>query len=102
MVRYCTSGLLYFTSQQQVKYSSQVKCNVSPYYTPPHAMINLLCTNTKRDGYNIGNPGAAIVHCHADVSTLVIGNTTLAELESTPKDSDLLHGRYPGASAGIY
>ena len=26
MVRYCTSGLLYFTSQRRVKYSPQVQC----------------------------------------------------------------------------
>ena len=51
---------------------------------------------TLAPGYDISNPGAAMVESnmsHADVSiTLVIGNTTLAELESTPKDSDLVGG----------
>ena len=55
MVRYCTSGLLYFTSQRRVKYSPQVQCLTILHSTP--CMINLLYTNTKRDGYNSGNPG---------------------------------------------
>ena len=58
MVRYCTSGLLYFTSQRRVKYSPQVQCLTILHSTP----CNDKFTNTKRDGYNIGNPaGAAII-----------------------------------------
>ena len=34
MVRYCTSGLLYFTSQRQVKYSPQVQCLTILHSTP--------------------------------------------------------------------
>ena len=58
-------------------------------------MINFLYTNPIRGGYNIGNPGAAMEreYSHAVyLITSVIGNTTLAELESTPKDSDLVGG----------
>ena len=44
-------------SRANGEWNTAHKCNVSPYNTPPHAMINLLYTNTKRDGYNIGNPG---------------------------------------------
>ena len=50
MARHCTCGL-YFTRRWLVKYKAHL-CNISPYATPPHAMINLLYTNTKRDGYN--------------------------------------------------
>ena len=34
MVRYCTSGLLYFTSQRRVKYSPQVQCLTILHSTP--------------------------------------------------------------------
>ena len=34
MVRYCTSGLLYFTSQRRVKYSPQVQCLTIYHSTP--------------------------------------------------------------------
>ena len=97
MVRYCTSGLLYFTSQRRVKYSPQVQC-LTILYTPPHAMIHLLYINTKRDDYNSGNPGRSsygggcMIIAKPCRFTSVIGNTTIAELESTPKDSDLVGG----------
>ena len=44
MVRYCMSGLLYFTSQQRVKYSLQVQCLTILHSTP----CNDYNTNTKR------------------------------------------------------
>ena len=34
MVRYCTSGLLYFTSQRRVIYSPQVQCLTILHSTP--------------------------------------------------------------------
>ena len=52
MVRYCTSGLLYFTSQRRVKYSPQVQCLTILHSTP----CNDKFINTKRDGYNMWQP----------------------------------------------
>ena len=58
MVRYCTSGLLYFTRRWLVKYSPQVQ-----YLTILHSSScnDNNYTNTKRDDHNIGNLGAAMV-----------------------------------------
>ena len=86
-------------SRANGEWNTAHKCNVSPYYTPPHAMINLLYTNTKRDGYNSSNPGRSsydggcmIIAIKPCRFTSVIGNMTIAELESTPKDSDFVGG----------
>ena len=58
IVRYCTSGLLYFTSQRRVKYSPQVQClTIILLHSSP---CNVIYINNNRDGHGIDNPGAAM------------------------------------------
>ena len=95
MVRYCTSGLLYFTSQRRVKCSPQVQCLTILHSTPCNDNFIIIILTPKEMAYNSGNPGGAVMvelQDHSCRFTSVIGNTTIAELESTPKDSDLVGG----------
>ena len=65
MVRcYCTSGLLYFTSQQRVKYSPQVQCLT---------ILHSSSCNDKRPGSSYGGVDHYIgcEYSHADVSISV-------------------------------
>ena len=62
MVRYCTSGLLYFTSQWRVKCSPQVQCLTILHSS--HAMINLLLiiNNTAKGRLGRGPAGWAMAY----------------------------------------
>ena len=62
MVRYCTSGLLYFTSQRRVIYSPQVQCLTILHSTPcDDKFIKIILTPKEMATTVATRAGAAMV-----------------------------------------
>ena len=67
MVRYCTSGLLYFTSQRRVKYSPQVQCLtiILLHSTPCNDKFIIIILTPKEMATTVATwAGAAMVELH--------------------------------------